>query len=103
MKAKIYNYRTWVKETDPAKLTSTLSTLLTDSGFGVLGLKKHYFKPYGYSAIWLISESHLAVHTWPEEGKSYIELSSCNGKKQKKFVKKLPELFVEEDSTTTEF
>lgn len=103
MKAKIYNYRAWVSETDSENLTLGIACLLKGCNFGVLDYKEHHFKPYGYSAIWLISESHCAVHTWPEEGKSYIELSSCNGKKQKKFIKKLSDVFTVKASTTTEF
>lgn len=87
MEAKIYNFRTWVFDTDPEKLSSTLEKLLKDSGFVVLGSNQHFFKPQGYSAVWLISESHLAVHTWPEHGKSYVELSSCNKEKQEKFIR----------------
>lgn len=103
MKARIYNYKAWVSETNPQRLSSLLSKLLHDSGFCVLGFVEHHFKPYGYSALWLISESHCAVHTWPEEGKSYIELSSCNGEKQQSFVRKISKLFSREDSTTAEF
>lgn len=39
---------------------------------------EHHFSPQGYTALWLLSESHFAVHTFPEFGRTYIELSSCN-------------------------
>ena len=35
-------------------------------------------EPEGYTALWLLGESHFAIHTFPEEQKTYIELSSCN-------------------------
>jgi S-adenosylmethionine decarboxylase len=41
-------------------------------------LKK--FKPYGISAVALISESHFAVHTWPEERYIALDIYTC-GKK----------------------
>lgn len=94
MKAKIYNLKAWVTETDPDKLKEMLTNLLKTSDFTVLGFNDYHFKPYGYSALWLISESHLEVHTWPEEHKSYIELSSCNRVKQEKFAKDLHDVFV---------
>lgn len=28
----------------------------------------HMFSPYGVSGVVIISESHLAIHTWPELG-----------------------------------
>jgi S-adenosylmethionine decarboxylase len=78
MEAKIWNKNGWVKETDPTKLKNNFSELLGLSGFDILNFIEYYFEPQGYTALWLLGESHLAIHTFPEEGKSYIELSSCN-------------------------
>ena len=86
MKAKIWNFKAWVEETDPKKLYAYLENLLQLSEFKIVGFVDKHFKPQGYSGTWLISESHLAVHTFPERSKTYIELSSCNAEKQKKLV-----------------
>ncbi|MCB1178308.1 MAG: S-adenosylmethionine decarboxylase [Leptospiraceae bacterium] len=77
-KAQIFNFSAWIKDTNPNFLKERLNTLLLNSGFDVLGFQEHYFHPVGYTALWLLGESHLALHTFPEEKKSYIELSSCN-------------------------
>lgn len=77
MKAKMWTEQWWIKETDPQRLFDDLERMLKGAGFGVLKDAEHYFEPYGYTCLWLLSESHLAVHTFPEEGKSYVELSSC--------------------------
>lgn len=66
---------------------------MSESKLNVLDFTEHYFTPQGYTALWLLSESHLAVHTFPEEQKSYIELSSCNGGKSKVFLEKLNQQF----------
>lgn len=95
MKAEIFNFKQWVTATDKAYLKNALSDLLKKSGFQVLDYCEHDFIPFGFTGLWLISESHLAVHTWPEEGKSYIELSSCNAKKQQLFEKFFDKKFVE--------
>ena len=78
MEAKIYNLSGWIKETNPNKLKNNYSDLLGLSGFEILNFQEHYFEPHGYTALWLLGESHLAIHTFPEEQKSYVELSSCN-------------------------
>lgn len=78
MKAEIFNKSKWVKETNPDKLKEVFSELLALSGFHILNFQEHYFEPIGWTGLWLLGESHFAVHTFPEEGKSYIELSSCN-------------------------
>jgi len=77
MKAKMHNYSDWVRETNPSKLKAYYTKLLTDSGFNVLQVVEKHFKPYGYTALFLLGESHFAVHTFPEEETTYIELSSC--------------------------
>jgi len=78
MKAEIFNIRIWVREINPDKLKEIYSDLLGLSGFEILNFQEHYFKPRGWTGLWLLGESHFAIHTFPEESKSYIELSSCN-------------------------
>lgn len=78
MQAKIWHYSEWISETDPKALRDKFEVLLRKSGFNVLCATDHHFTPQGYTALWLLSESHFAIHTFPEFGKSYIELSSCN-------------------------
>ena len=78
MKAQIWNHSVWIKETDPNTIKNRYTEQLIESGFEVLNIAEHYFKPVGYTALWLLGEIHFAVHTFPEENKSYIELSSCN-------------------------
>lgn len=37
----------------------------------------HLFSPYGVSGVVVISESHLAIHTWPEYGYAAIDIFTC--------------------------
>ena len=37
----------------------------------------HLFSPYGVSGVVIISESHLAIHTWPELGYAAVDLFTC--------------------------
>ena len=56
--------------------------LLSKTGVNVLNEIHHEFKPQGYTALYLLSESHMSIHTWPENGKIRLDLFSCevNGK-----------------------
>ena len=78
MKSKIWNKHGWINEIDPEKLKNTFSELLGLSGFVILNFQEHYFEPIGWTGLWLLGESHFAIHRFPEHKKSYIELSSCN-------------------------
>ena len=37
----------------------------------------HQFSPQGVSAAVLLSESHIAIHTWPESGVVYVAMTTC--------------------------
>lgn len=37
----------------------------------------HSFNPHGVSGVVVISESHAAIHTWPERGIASVDIFSC--------------------------
>lgn len=86
MKFEIYNHRQWLGITDPGVLVPRLSDILDKSGYTVINFTEHRFTPHGYTCIWLLAESHLALHTFPEDGRSYIELSGCREEMNVAFV-----------------
>lgn len=77
MEAKMNNKAWWISETRADVLFSGFRKLLKDSGFEVVKECSHFFFPHGFTALFLLSESHFAIHTFPEEGRTYLELSSC--------------------------
>lgn len=77
MEARMWNFSSWVEQTDPTELLAYYEKALNDSGFGIISKLQHHFDPQGYTVLILLSESHFAAHTFPEQGKTYIELSSC--------------------------
>jgi len=85
--AQIFNHTQWVEECTPSSLKKTFQKQLETSGFTIISFSEHYFEEQGYTCFWLLAESHLAIHTFPESGKTYIELSSCNKEKLEYFKK----------------
>ena len=85
----MYNYSCWIEETEPTILAKTFTQKLQLAGFGIEGVIEKHFFPHGYTCLFLLSESHFAIHTFPEEGQSYIELSSCVKNPFTNFVKSL--------------
>ena len=73
----MYNFSAWVQNTDPRFFQEDIKKLLLESGFWICDFSEKFFEPFWYTCIFTLSESHLAVHTFPEESASYIELSSC--------------------------
>lgn len=77
MKAQIFSNCFWIYEVSLSELIERLELILSYANFCVLKVTDSHFSPYGYSKLWLLSESHLAVHSFPEEQTVYVELSSC--------------------------
>ncbi|HSV30548.1 MAG TPA: S-adenosylmethionine decarboxylase, partial [Atribacteraceae bacterium] len=50
---------------DAALMENFLRDVACTYGGDILGLKVHQFEPYGLSALMIMPESHVAVHTWP--------------------------------------
>jgi S-adenosylmethionine decarboxylase len=82
---QIFNLQGWIKLTDESLLKELFHTILTNTGFSILNYSSHQFPINGFTAFWLLSESHLALHTFTESGWCYIELSSCNSDKSEQF------------------
>ena len=87
MEARIDNFKTWVKGDDSKKLRASTERLIEAAGFTILNFMEHHFEPKGYTALWLLAESHCALHTFPEQGKSYVEISSCNLQMYEDFIR----------------
>jgi len=67
----------------------------------ILNLKFHKFKPIGLSGFAILSESHIAIHTWPEYNFVSIDIFTCgknlNTEKAAKYIaKKLEGKIVQE-------
>ena len=89
MKAKMYNYSDWIDYEDEKEFATKCEDILKQSGFKIIKKTEHYFNPVGYTGLFLLAESHFAIHSFPEEGKIYIELSSCVEEYYDFFVKKI--------------
>ena len=80
------------------KLNSVCVELCQQSGMTVLKSSFYQFEPKGATGVVLLSESHLATHTWPESGLACIDIYVCNYTevnegKGKKLVQLLLKLF----------
>ena len=92
MKTRIENYSGVINHCDERWLKTTLNQCLKTADFAILDFIDYQFPNYGYTAIWLLGESHLALHTFPENNNCYIELSSCVPKKGDIFWQALAKL-----------
>lgn len=81
MDAVIFEKSGWVDEINPSAIKNMIEYAMKKAQFTLCAFSEHYFKPHGYSACWVIGESHVAAHTFDEKGITYIQLSSCSREK----------------------
>lgn len=53
-----------------------------DCKFKVLTSSFHQFQPHGVTGFLLLAESHLSIHTWPEEEFLAVDIFSCGSEEQ---------------------
>ena len=70
------------KLNDESFLRCTLNNAAKIANATVLNLISYKFKPQGVTVIALLAESHLSIHTWPEEQYSAVDIFTC-GKNMK--------------------
>ncbi|MCC7175339.1 MAG: adenosylmethionine decarboxylase [Bryobacterales bacterium] len=62
---------------DPGQITKILEEAAVVSKSKLLNLLVHPFAPHGVTAVGLLAESHISVHTWPEYGYAAVDLFTC--------------------------
>ena len=58
-----------------------LDRAISKSGLKKVSSKFYQFKPFGVSGIYLLKESHLSIHTWPQIGYAALDIFTCGDKK----------------------
>ena len=43
----------------------------------LLDISSHKFQPHGVTAVALLAESHISIHTWPENGMAVCDVFTC--------------------------
>ena len=62
---------------DAAGLEQLLVDASNSVGATVLTRHSHAFEPQGVTAVVVLSESHVSIHTWPEWGGATIDAYTC--------------------------
>ena len=65
------------KLNDELYLRCQLSSAAKLAKASVLHIVSNKFEPFGVTAIALLAESHLSIHTWPESQYSAIDIFTC--------------------------
>ena len=64
-------------------------SIISDLNLNVVKKISHIFIPNGITLGYILSQSHLVVHTYPENGVIHVDLAMCSDLSEKEFENSL--------------
>ncbi len=61
----------------PSKIQKLMEQAAVEAKATIVQSVFHHFSPIGVSGVVVISESHLAIHTWPEYDYAAVDVFTC--------------------------
>ena len=87
----------------PEKLRQLMIDICEENGFTILQKTHHVFEPQGITMLFLLSESHFSIHTYPEHAYASIDLFTCRSYETNddynKIVKRIQSAFLSSDDS----
>jgi S-adenosylmethionine decarboxylase proenzyme len=74
---------------DCLKLNNILKHICKENDFQILNEIQHIFEPIGCSILFLLSESHISIHTFPEKNHMSFDIYTCRQYKDNEVYNKI--------------
>lgn len=62
---------------DKEVLSKLMAMAVYASGATIIGECAYQFDPHGITILYLLSESHASIHTYPEHGACFVDIFTC--------------------------
>ena len=62
---------------DPAAIKRDMTAAIKAVGASIIGEAESRFSPHGVSIVFLLSESHASIHTYPEHNACFLDIFTC--------------------------
>jgi S-adenosylmethionine decarboxylase len=62
---------------DAARLERVMRDAAVEAGARIVGSLFRPFDPQGVTGVVVLEESHLSIHTWPEQGYAAVDIYTC--------------------------
>jgi len=71
-----------IKNAESLKYIDTVKPILDEivkvCNLHVVSESGHQFEPFGVTYVYVLSESHMSIHTYPENASAYMDIFCCN-------------------------
>ncbi len=78
---------------DIEHIEATLRRCVEAASATLLHIHLHHFQPSGVSGVAVLAESHISIHTWPEQGYAALDVFMCGSADPDKCIPVLREAF----------
>jgi S-adenosylmethionine/arginine decarboxylase-like enzyme len=79
---------------DSSELENAFDNFVLLLNLHVVEKVTHKFEPIGKTFIYILSESHLAIHTWPEYKLLHLDLVTCTHVEKKSIEDAIKQSFI---------
>jgi S-adenosylmethionine/arginine decarboxylase-like enzyme len=59
------------------ELKTLMGNICSQNNYSILQTSEQIFEPHGFSILYLLSESHMSIHTFPEKNYIAFDLYTC--------------------------
>jgi len=84
------------------KLEKCAESVIRNLDLNIVKKVSHMFLPQGITLVYILFESHIVVHTWPELGIIHVDMVTCSLRTKKEFESSLKYAFTEYSPSSTE-
>ena len=67
-------------------IESLAEGIVSDLDLRVIKKMSHIFSPTGITLGYILSQSHLVIHTYPEDGVVHVDLAMCSDRSEKEYA-----------------
>jgi S-adenosylmethionine decarboxylase proenzyme len=60
-----------------SKVENILTSAIKKTDCTIIGKQEKKFEPQGLTIVYVLSESHMSIHTWPEYNACAIDFYNC--------------------------
>lgn len=86
----------------PDYIENIAQKIINNLSLTVVKKTSHLFHPKGVTLVYILSESHLAVHTWPEFSTVHLDLVTCGYRSLDQFKASVNSAFLKENIVSVE-
>jgi len=55
-----------------------LNVIAKECELNVVAVSSHQFSPIGVTSVYVLAESHMSIHTYPENNAAYMDIFCCS-------------------------